>query len=106
MDKKKSLLEIIADSKFIHTLLSIVLGFAVGAFFMAIMNVSVSDAYGKLFGSVFSSVKNLSYCIVYATPYILTGLSVAFSFKTGVFNIGAEGQFVVGAMAACVLGIL
>ena len=106
MDKKKSLLEIIADSKFIHTLLSIILGFAVGAFFMAIMNVSVSEAYGKLFGSVFSSVKNLSYCVVYATPYILTGLSVAFSFKTGVFNIGAEGQFVVGAMAACVVGIL
>ena len=94
MDKKKSLLEIVADSKFIHTLLSIILGFLVGAFFMAIMNVSISAAYGKLFSSVFSNLKNLSYCIVYATPYILTGLSVAFSFKTGVFNIGAVGNFV------------
>ncbi len=106
MDKKKSLLDVIADSKFIHTILSIILGFVVGAFFMAIMNVSVSAAYGKLFSSVFSNLKNMSYCVVYATPYILTGLSVAFSFKTGVFNIGAEGQFVVGAMAACSLGIL
>ena len=31
---------------------------------------------------------------------------MAFSFRTGVFNIGAEGQFVVGSMAACVVGIL
>lgn len=106
MDKKKSLLDVIAESKFIHTILSILLGFLVGAIFMAMMNISVVDAYGKLFSSAFGSLKNISYCIVYATPYILTGLSVAFSFKTGVFNIGAEGQFVVGAMAACCLGIL
>ena len=37
---------------------------------------------------------------------IFTGLAVAFSFRTGVFNIGAEGQFVMGSMAACVVGIL
>ena len=106
MDKKKSLLDVIADNKLIHTLLAIVIGFLVGALFMVIMNVSVSAAYGKLFSSIFSSVKNLSYCVVYATPYIVAGLSVAFSFKTGVFNIGAEGQFVMGAMAACCVGIL
>ena len=107
MDKKKfSLIDLIADNKLVHTLLAIVVGFAVGALFMMLMNVSVSAAYGKLFSSIFSSVKNLSYCVVYATPYIVAGLSVAFSFKTGVFNIGAEGQFVVGAMAACCVGIL
>ena len=43
--------------------------------------------------------------MVYAAPYILTGLSVAFSFKTGVFNIGAEGQFVVGSLAAVLVGL-
>lgn len=106
MDKKKSLIDVIADNKLIHTLLAIVIGFIVGAIFMVVMNVSVSSAYGKLFSSVFSSIKNISYCIVYATPYIVVGLSVAFSFKTGVFNIGAEGQFVVGAMAACCIAIL
>ena len=37
---------------------------------------------------------------------IFTGLSVAFSFRTGVFNIGAEGQFVIGGLVACVLGIV
>lgn len=106
MDKKKTLLEFFAENKFIHTILSIIIGFLVGAVFLAVMGISVGDAYGKLFQSVFSSVKSLSYCVVYATPYIATGLSVAFSFKTGVFNIGAEGQFVVGSMSACVVGIL
>ena len=105
MDKKKSPLELLAANKFIHTLFSILIGFVVGALFLVIMGISVGQAYGKLFQSIFSSVKSLSYCVVYATTYIVTGLSVAFSFKTGVFNIGAEGQFVVGSMAACVFGI-
>ena len=105
MDKKKSPLELLAANKFIHTLFSILIGFVVGALFLVIMGISVGQAYGKLFQSIFSSVKSLSYCVVYATTYIVTGLSVAFSFKTGVFNIGAEGQFVVGSMAACVIGI-
>lgn len=106
MDKKKTPLEFLASSKFVHTLLSIIIGFAVGALFLVVMGLSVGQAYGKLFQSIFSSIKSVSYCIVYATPYIATGLSVAFSFKTGVFNIGAEGQFVVGSMSACVVGIL
>lgn len=105
MDKKKSFLEYVSDNRVIHILLSILLGFAVGAFFLAIMGISVGAAYGKLLSSI-TSVKGISYVIVYAIPYIVAGLSVAFSFKTGVFNIGAEGQFVVGSMAACVVGIL
>ena len=106
MDKKKSLLEFFAESKLIHTILSIIIGFIVGALFLMIMGINVGDAYGMLLKSVFSGAKSFSYCVVYATPYIVTGLSVAFSFKTGVFNIGAEGQFVIGSMAACVVGIL
>ncbi|MEE0203714.1 MAG: ABC transporter permease [Oscillospiraceae bacterium] len=106
MDKKKSLLEAFADNKLTHTILSILIAFVVGAIFLSVMGISVADAYGTLFRSVFSGPKGLSYAIVYATPYIVVGLSVAFSFRTGVFNIGAEGQFVVGSMSACVVGIL
>jgi len=69
------------------------------------MGLSVGEAYGRLISSV-TSLKGFSYVVVYAIPYIVVGLSVAFSFKTGVFNIGAEGQFVVGSMAAAVVGIL
>ncbi len=105
MRKRKSLFERLADNRLVHTLLSIFLGFLVGAVFLAVMGLSVGAAYGRLLNSV-TSVKGFSYVVVYAIPYIMTGLSVAFSFKTGVFNIGAEGQFVVGSMAAAVMGIL
>ena len=105
MTKKKGLLEFISENHFIHILLSILLGFLVGAIFLVIMGLSVGEAYGRLLSSV-TSVKGLSNVIVYAIPYIVAGLSVAFSFKTGVFNIGAEGQFVVGSMAAACVGIL
>ena len=105
MTRKKSFLEVIAENRFIHILLSIFLGFLVGAVFLSIMGLSVSAAYGRLISSV-TSLKGFSYVIVYSVPYIVAGLSVAFSFKTGVFNIGAEGQFVVGSMAAACVGIL
>ncbi len=105
MTKKKGFLTFVAENRFIHILLSIFLGFLVGAVFLAIMGLSAKEAYGRLITSV-TSVKGFSYVIVYSIPYIVVGLSVAFSFKTGVFNIGAEGQFVVGSMAAAVVGIL
>ena len=104
MTKKRHILDIIAETRFIHILLSIILGFLIGAIFLVIMGISVGGAYGRLLSSV-TGVKGFSYVIVYAIPYIVAGLSVAFSFKTGVFNIGAEGQFVVGSMAAAVVGI-
>ena len=105
MTKKKSFLDYISESTFIHILLSIILGFLVGAIFLQIMGLSVGAAYGRLLNSV-TSLKGFSYVIVYSVPYIVAGLSVAFSFKTGVFNIGAEGQFVMGSMAAATVGIL
>ena len=101
-----SKVEKILQSAFFRTLISIVVGFAVGAVFLAAVQIDVGAAYGKLFTSIFANAKSLSYSVVYATPLIILGLSVAFSFRTGVFNIGAEGQFVVGSMAACVVGIL
>ena len=105
MDNKKTVMQIISENRFMHILISIALGFVVGAMFLVVMGLSVGDAYGRLLSSV-TSIKGISYVIVYAIPYIVTGLSVAFAFKTGVFNIGAEGQFVMGSMAACVVGIL
>ena len=105
MTRKKSLLEMISENTFIHILLSILLGFVVGAVFLVVMGLSVSTTYGRLINSI-TSRKGFSYVVVYSVPYIVAGLSVAFSFKTGVFNIGAEGQFVVGSMAAALVGIL
>lgn len=102
MRHKKSIL----DSNVFYTLVAILAGFLIGAVFLAIAGISPAEAYAKLFRSIFSRPKYIVWTLIYAAPIILTGLSVAFSFRTGVFNIGAEGQFVVGALAACVLGIV
>ncbi len=64
----------------------------VGAIFLTIAGISPAVAYGKLFSSIFSKPKYLVWTLVYAAPLIFTGLSVAFSFRTGVFNIGAGGS--------------
>ena len=46
----------------------------------------------------------LSETIVAASPLILTGLSVALAFRAGLFNIGAQGQFIAGAIGASFVG--
>ena len=100
MNKKK-----ITDMNFLYTLLAILLGFLVGALILLLARINPLTTYGKLFDSIFGQTKYMVWSVVYAVPLIFTGLGVAFSFRTGVFNIGAEGQFVVGALAATVIGI-
>ena len=59
-----------------------------------------------LTGAFTHGAKGLGQVFYYATPIILTGLSVGFAFKTGLFNIGASGQFIVGAFFSVYVGIL
>lgn len=99
--KKKNILE----SNILYTLIAILIGFVIGALFLLVAGISPIVAYEKLINSIFGKVKYLVWTLTYASPLIFTGLSVAFSFRTGVFNIGAEGQFVIGGLTACVLGI-
>ena len=81
----------ILGSRFLLTIFSIVISFVVGAAFMLIIGINPLVAYEKLITGALGKPKFISYCVVYATPLIFTGLAVAFSFRTGVFNIGAEG---------------
>jgi len=99
---KRSILE----QNWFYVFLSILIGFVVGALLLLVAGINPGMAYAKLAEGIFGKTKYIAWSIVYASPLILTGLSVAFAFKTGMFNIGAEGQFVVGSLAACVVGIL
>lgn len=49
--------------------------------------------------------KGVGQIFYFATPIICTGLAIGFANKTGLFNIGASGQFIIGAYAAVVVGI-
>ncbi len=96
----------LTNSSVFYTILSILFGFVVGAIALLIAGYNPITSYAEMGNRIFGSVKGMSYSFVeYATPYILTGLSVAFAFKTGVFNIGAEGQYVVGSISATLVAI-
>jgi simple sugar transport system permease protein len=62
-------------------------------------------AYTALVQKVFGNMYNIGETIRQITPLIFTGLAVAFAFRTGLFNIGAEGQFIIGMVAATAVGI-
>ncbi|WP_366914692.1 hypothetical protein [Clostridium sp.] len=88
------------------TLLAIIFGFIVSGFILAIAGYNPFEAFSILFKGMVSKPKYIVNVITKATPIILTGLSVVFAFKVGLFNIGAEGQYIVGTIAATVTGIL
>ncbi len=107
--------------------LAVISGLIIGAIIIAVSGASVVDAYGALFKGSFGSLSELlagikSYTatgdqtellkaiypftesLVAATPYILAGLSVAIGFRCGLFNIGAEGQLLIGSLCAVFVG--
>lgn len=91
-------------NKFVITVISIVLGLIVGGLALLIAGFNPIEAYKIMFQGVFSNPKYISWTIIRSTPLILTGISVAFAFKTGLFNIGAEGQFIIGSLVATLVG--
>jgi ABC-type uncharacterized transport system permease subunit/basic membrane lipoprotein Med (substrate-binding protein (PBP1-ABC) superfamily) len=64
----------------------------------------VLAAYRGLFEGAIGSPKAIATTLTYCTPYILAGLAVALGFQCGLFNIGAEGQLFMGALAATFVG--
>ncbi|MCL2130805.1 MAG: ABC transporter permease, partial [Treponema sp.] len=85
---------------------AVIVGLLVGLIILLITN--ASQAFGgflSILASGFSSMRELGQVLYFATPIIMTGLSVGFSSRTGLFNIGASGQFIVGAYAAVLVGV-
>lgn len=81
----------------------IILAVLAGGIIMLLTGYDPIVAYKAFFLGGF--VKNWHVSVLNAAPLIFTGLSIAFAFKAGLFNIGAEGQYYVGTMAATFLGI-
>lgn len=85
---------------------AILCGFLVAGIVLAATGYDPMEAFSALFRGIYSKPKYLSNTIIKSTPIILTGLSVAFAFKTGLFNMGAEGQYIMGTIAAVTVGVL
>jgi len=67
--------------------------------------VFLGTAYSEMIRGAFGSSSALMNTIIKMTPLILTGLAVGFGFRAGVFNIGAEGQMTMGALAATIFAV-
>ena len=89
-------------------LLAIVSGLAVASLFVLFTGVPPLRAYSELFRSGFSCGSltrcNLFQTLQLATPLILTGLSTVVAFRSGMINLGQEGQYLIGAVVAAWLG--
>ncbi|MDF2521992.1 MAG: hypothetical protein K0R84_2620 [Clostridia bacterium] len=88
----------------IYPLIAILLSFIVGGIVVAVFGNDPIVAYKALFKGSLGSWSNFGETLVSVTPLILTGLSVGFAFRCGLFNIGAEGQFIIGSVAAVWIG--
>ena len=119
MNKLKSWLGNEKNHRILIPLIAIILGFIVGILIMILSGINPSKLFISLVRSVFGinidkigtgkTVFNPRYIgeyFVYCMPIVLTGLSVAFAFRTGLFNIGAEGQLMVGSFTSIFIGIM
>lgn len=106
INKKTKKRASLKSSPLVFTLVSILLGLIVGAIVLALAGYNPLSAYQKIIEGIFKSPRNVGWAIVNSTPIILTGLGVCFAFKTGLFNMGAEGQFIIGTTVGFLLGYL
>jgi simple sugar transport system permease protein len=82
---------------------AVVLALVIGAVILAIIGGDPFRAYAHIAGAAFGSLGVFSDTLVKATPLIFTGTACAVAFKMKLWNIGAEGQFLMGALGASVV---
>lgn len=94
-------------SNFLASLMAVICGLIFG--FIILLFSNPGQALGGFFmviqGGFTDGLSGIGRTFYIATPIIMTGLSVGFAFKTGLFNIGAAGQFTVGSFVAVYIGV-
>lgn len=124
--KKESILRNDSVRAIVASLLSILIGLVVGSIVVAIVGIVMPELNGRsigegirlILGGLISTGRdsagyltwgfngtNIGNMLFRATPLIMTGLSVALAYKTGLFNIGAPGQYLMGTWATLVIAL-
>jgi len=85
---------------FITPVVSIILALLAGSLFLLITGFNPLEIYATMLSGAFGSKYGLSETVVKAIPLLLCGLAVSVAFRMQLWNIGAEGQFYMGAIAA------
>ena len=91
--------------KVIQGLVIALITIAVGTVLIMMSNANPAEAYANFFKGIFGNLNGFCEVFVKATPLIFTGLGCAVAFRSGFFNIGAEGQFYVGALTASMVAL-
>jgi simple sugar transport system permease protein len=84
--------------------ISLACGFAVAALAVVLSGADPFSAFGALFQGAFLNRNSVPETLVATVPYVFLGLAVAIGFRAGLFNIGAEGQFYLGALFGVYVG--
>lgn len=90
----------------LNSVIAVALGLIAGAILMLIIGDNPVDGYTYLFKGGLMNIQRIGDTLATATPLIFTGLSVAFAFKTGLFNIGTPGQMLFGGFCATSVALL
>lgn len=105
--KKKGLFQREGMISFSSSILAIICGLLFGLVILLLSNPSQASGGFMMIlqGGFTDGIQGIGQMFYYATPIIMTGLSVGFAFQTGLFNIGAAGQFTIGAFVAVLIGV-
>lgn len=90
----------------VDALCALVVGLGVGAILMAVFGYDPWKAYIGLYKGAFGNPARFADTLFNATPLVLTGLTFAIGVRAGLFNIGAQGQMLLGAIAVVAVGTL
>jgi len=100
--------DVLVYEKYLNTLtmplIAVLFALIIGAIFMIAIGRDPFFAYRVLFGSSLGNLRGFYETLVSTTPLIFTGLAVAFAFRSGLFNIGGDGQFLIAYVATAWLG--
>jgi simple sugar transport system permease protein len=85
--------------------ISVVIALLIGSLFILASGHSPVEAFAALWQGAFGTQRAIGETLLRSTPLIFTGLALAWGFRAGLFNIGAEGQLFLGGLAAAVVGL-
>lgn len=91
--------------KVIQAIVIALITIIVGTGLIVMSNADPMEAYANFFRGIFGNLNGFCEVFVKATPLIFTGLGCAVAFRTGFFNIGAEGQFYMGALTSAMVAL-
>lgn len=101
IDNREKIIPVLAS------VFSVIIGLLFGFYIMLLLDkqAAITGMAIMLIGPLKEGLSGFNDVLFYSVPLIMTGLAVGFAFKCGLFNIGASGQYIIGAFAAIFVGV-